>query len=181
MERNVEEVSRLPRPTPHAINCRTPLEGTSMKTGFAAALFCATAFTAALAAGAADPLAPIGGPQKPPPPPPKPVTETLFGQRVTDNYRYMEKLESETLAWMKAQGSYTRSVMDAIAPHAALAKRVAAFTGSFGFIQDYASYGSRQFYEARAPGADSFDLVVRDRKGKRKIVDIAAIRAAHGG
>ncbi len=33
-----------------------------MKTGFAAAWLCATAFSAALAAGAADPLAPIGGP-----------------------------------------------------------------------------------------------------------------------
>ncbi len=152
-----------------------------MKTGFAAALLCATAFTAALAAGAPDPLAPIGGPQQPPPLPVKPVTETLFGQKVTDNYRYMEKLEPETLAWMKAQGAYTHSVMDAIAPHAALAKRIAAFTGSFGFIQDYATYGGRQFYEERAPGADSFDLVVKDKKGKRKIVDVAAIRAAHGG
>ncbi len=152
-----------------------------MKTGFAAAWLCATAFSAALAAGAADPLAPIGGPQQPPPPPVRPVTETLFGQKVTDNYRYMEKQDAETMGWMKAQGAYTRNVMDAIAPHAALAKRVAAYTGSFGFIQDYATYGGRQFYEERAPGADSFDLVVKDRKGKRKIVDVAAIRAAHGG
>jgi prolyl oligopeptidase len=72
-------------------------------------------------------------------------------------------------------------VIGAIAPHAALAKRVAAFTGSFGFIQNYATYGGRQFYEERAPGADAFDLVVKDGKRKRKIVDVAAIRAAHGG
>src|SRR2546423_9219575 len=113
MERNVEEVSRLPRPTPHAINCRTPLEGTSMKTGFAAALFCATAFTAALAAGAADPLAPIGGPQQPPPTPVKPVTETLFGQKVTDNYRHIEKPDAHTLSWMKAQSRLTPDACDA--------------------------------------------------------------------
>lgn len=142
---------------------------------------CALALSMALAADGTDPLAPIGGPAQPPPPPPKPVSETLFGRQVTDNYRYMEQMGPETKAWMKAQGAYTRSVIDAIAPHAALAKRVAAFTGSFGFIQNYATYGGRAFYEERTPGADNFDLVVKDAKGKRKIVDVAAIRAAHGG
>src|SRR5436305_11965785 len=143
MERDVEG-TQLPPRLRRAKNWPAHLEGTSMKIGFAAALLCATAFTAALAAGAADPLAPIGGPQQPPPPPVKPVTETLFGQSVTDNYRYMEKLDPETLAWMKAQGAYTSGVIGAIAPHAALAKRVAAFTGSFGFIQNYATYNGRQ-------------------------------------
>src|SRR2546423_9061519 len=98
MERNVEEVSRLPRPTPHAINCRTPLEGTSMKTGFAAALFCATAFTAALAAGAAAPLTPIGGPDQPPPTPVKPLNHNLFRPQGTHHYRYLETPDADTIS-----------------------------------------------------------------------------------
>ncbi len=118
---------------------------------------------------------------QPPAPPVKPVTETFFGQSVTDNYRYMEALGPETKDWMKAQGNYTRSVMDSIAPRAALGKRVAAFTSSFGFISGYATFGGRSFYEERAPGSDNFDLMVRDSAGTRKLVDVAALRAAHGG
>lgn len=137
---------------------------------------------AALAAGAtlaiaADQTAPV----QPPPPAPQPVTETLYGQTVTDNYRFMEKLDPATLDWMKAQGAYTRAVLDAIPGRADLGRRVSAFTGSFGFINSYAQYSGRAFYEERLPGADSYDVLVRDAKGTRKIVDIAKVMAAHGG
>jgi len=137
--------------------------------------------TAALAAGAFALTAAALAAGQPPAPSPTPATETFFGQSVTDPYRGMEKLGPETLDWMKAQGAYTRAVIDAIAPRAALGKRVAAFTGSFGFISGYASYGGRAFYEERAPGADNFDLMVRDSTGTRKIVDVAKLRAEHGG
>jgi prolyl oligopeptidase len=142
---------------------------------------CAVAISVACAAEGSDPLALVGGPLQPPPPPVRPVTENFFGTNVTDNYRYMEKLAPETLDWMKAQGSYTRRAIDAIAPLAALKQRVGALSGSFGFIQNYVSGGGRQFYEERTPGSDNFDLMVNDAKGKRKLVDLAAIRAAHGG
>ena len=85
------------------------------------------------------------------------------------------------MAWMKAQGAYTRSVLDAIKPLAKLAADVAKFSASFGLIQGYAIYGGRAFYEERAPGSDNFDLMVKDAAGTRKIVDVAALRAAHGG
>jgi prolyl oligopeptidase len=137
-----------------------------------------SALGAALALTAASLASPVA---KPATAPIKPVTETLWGQKVTDDYRYMESMGPETVAWMKAEGAYTRSVMDSIKPRAALGKRVAAFTGSFGFISGYATYGGRAFYEERTPGSDNFNLMVRDAKGARKIVDIAAVRAAHGG
>ena len=142
---------------------------------------CAAATSIACAAEGSDPLAVIGAALQPPPPPVRPVTEDHFGTKVTDNYRYMEKLDPETLDWMKAQGAYTRKALDAIAPHAALRQRVGSFSGSFGFIQNYGSYGARQFYQERTPGSDDFELIVKDEKGKRKLVDIGAIRAAHGG
>ena len=63
-------------------------------------------------AAAADTPVPAGAGKKPPPAPVKPVTETLWGRKVTDNYRYMEALDPATIAWMKAQGAYTRSVLD---------------------------------------------------------------------
>jgi prolyl oligopeptidase len=136
---------------------------------------------AALASTAVASLAYAAAPVKPPAAKVEPVTDTLFGRKVVDNYRYMEALGPDTVAWMKAQGAYTRSVLDAIKPRAALTERVSKFTGSFGLINGFTAYGGRDFYEERAPGSDNFDLVVRDGKGTRKIVDIAALRTANGG
>ncbi|HUO94278.1 MAG TPA: prolyl oligopeptidase family serine peptidase [Rhizomicrobium sp.] len=144
------------------------------------ALFALLGLSVAYAA-LTDPLAPIGAPPKPATAPIKPVVETFWGQKVTDNYRYMEALDPSTIDWMKAQGAYTRAVLDSIKPRAALAKKIAAFTGSFGFVQNYATYNGRAFYEERAPGSDNFDLMVRDAQGTRKIIDVAALRAANGG
>jgi prolyl oligopeptidase len=136
---------------------------------------------ASSALAATDPLAPVGAGAAPPDAPIKPVTETLHGVKVTDNYRYMEKLDPATIDWMKAEGAYTRKVLDAITPLAALQKRVSAFTGSFGFVQGYVSYGGRAFYEERAPGADDFNLMTRDAAGIRTLVDVDALRKAHAG
>ncbi|MEO7050430.1 MAG: prolyl oligopeptidase family serine peptidase [Rhodanobacter sp.] len=133
------------------------------------------------ALAATDPLAPLGVGTPPATAPIKPVVETLYGVKVTDNYRYMEQLDPATIDWMKGEGAYTRKVLDAIRPLAALQKRVSAFTGSFGFVQGYVSYGGRAFYEERAPGADDFNLMVRDAAGTRALVDVDALRAANGG
>jgi prolyl oligopeptidase len=130
----------------------------------------------------ADPLSPLGVGVPPPAPSKTPVTETLHGMSLTDEWRGMEALAPQTLDWMKAQGAYTRTVLDAIKPLAALRARVAAFTGSFGFVNSYSVFGGRAFYEERAPGSDNYDLMVRDPGGPaRKLIDVAALRAAHGG
>lgn len=141
----------------------------------------ALTFAASATAADKDVLSPIGVGTAPAAAPVKPVTETLWGTRVTDDYRYMEKLDPATIAWMKAEGAYTGEVLDAIAPLAALQKRVSAFTGSFGFVNGFVSYGGRDFYEERAPGADDYDLIVRDGRGVRKLIDIDALRKSHGG
>ncbi len=130
---------------------------------------------------AAVSLATVAATTQPPPPPAQPVTETLWGRKVTDNYRYMEKLGPKTISWMKAEGAYTRALLDSIPGRAALGRRVSAFTGSFDAISDYSVYGGREFYEERQPGANNFDVMVRDANGTRKIVDIEAIMKANGG
>jgi prolyl oligopeptidase len=113
--------------------------------------------------------------------PVKPVLETLFGRKITDNYRYMESLDPATIDWMKSQGAYTRSLLDSIKPLAQLKQDVARFSASFGLIQGYVHFGTRGFYEERAPGSDNFDLMVSDGAGIRKLVDVAALRSANGG
>ena len=86
---------------------------------------------------------------------------------------------------MKAQGDYTRRVFDSIGPRAALLQRISDFAGRFGFVQGYGIHGGRAFYQERAPGADEFNLRVRDSNGTangtRTLVDIGALRARNGG
>jgi prolyl oligopeptidase len=118
-------------------------------------------------------------PAQPPPPPAKPVVETLYGTKVTDPYRYFEAMDARTLDWIKSQGAYARAVFDAIGPRAALYKRMSDFIASFPSVNGYARAGGREFFEERI--ADDFDLMVKDARGTRKLVDIAALRAAHGG
>jgi prolyl oligopeptidase len=144
-------------------------------------LFATALLLSSLAVRAADIPAAAAGRQLPPAAPVKPVTETLWGQKVTDDYRYMEALDPATIDWMKAQGAYTRSVLDGIKPLANLKAEVAKFSASFGLVQSYVRFGGRAFYEERAPGSDNFDLIVSDGAGTRKLVDVAALRTANGG
>ena len=91
-----------------------------------------------------DPLAPIGL-AKPPLATPEPVEETLYGTTLIDPYRYFEQMGSATVAWMTAQGDYTRRVFDSIAPRAALLQRISDFAGGFGFVQGVSMHGGRTF------------------------------------
>src|ERR1700688_3728776 len=134
-----------------------------------------------LAGRAADIPAAAAGRQLPPAAQVIPVTEILWGRKVTDNYRYMEALDPATIEWMKAQGAYTRSVLDGIKPLANLKAEVAKFSASFGLVQGYVRFGGRAVYEERAPGSDNFDLIVADDAGTRHLVDVAALRVANGG
>jgi prolyl oligopeptidase len=111
-----------------------------------------------------------------------PVTDDYFGAKIVDPYRWMEALDAPTVEWMKAQGAYTRAVFDSIAPRRAFMKSVSEFTGAFGLLTTVQVYGGRTFFLNRAPGSDSYDLVVREPDGtEAKLVDVAAVSAAHGG
>ncbi len=130
----------------------------------------------------------VGPNTKPPIAPVRPFNEVLYGVTVEDPYRYMESLDAETIGWLKAQGAYTRSILDAIHPRAALEQRLADFGASFGVIlppsfgaQPYQVYSGRLFYTEREPGSDNLDLFVKDTSGTRKLIDVAKLRATHDG
>jgi prolyl oligopeptidase len=134
---------------------------------------------------AAEPVASVGSQQGPPAAPIKPFSETLHGVSVSDPYRYMEAMDSQTVGWLKAQGAFTRKVLDSIPARAPFARRLAAFGASFGVVtsstangQPYELYGGRIFYTEREPGSDNLDLFVRDARGTRKLIDVSALRAA---
>jgi prolyl oligopeptidase len=121
-------------------------------------------------------------PAQPPVPPAKPVTDTLFGQKVVDQYRYFEQQDAAVTDWMKAEGRYTRSVLDGLPRHGEILSGLSGMTGSWDVVGSITrSSGGRIFYEQRSAGSDNFDLMVRDSNGQvRKLVDVAAIRAAKG-
>ncbi len=119
---------------------------------------------------------------QPPLPAQKPVAETLYGTKISDPYRYFEQMGPSVTDWMKAEGRYTRSVLDAQPVHDEILQRLSAMTGSFDVVQSLQKVADSTFYEQRSAGSDNFDLMVRGADGTtRKIVDVAAIRAAHGG
>ena len=112
----------------------------------------------------------------------KPVTETIFGKKVVDRYRYFEAQGPQVVDWMKAEGRFTRQLLDAQPQHDDILRRVSAMTSSMEIVQSITNGGGRTFYEQRSAGSDNFDLMVRDPDGRvRKLVDVAAIRAQNGG
>jgi prolyl oligopeptidase len=130
-------------------------------------------------------FAPVGAaslPGQPPVPAAKPVTETIFGQKITDRYRYFEQQGPVLTNWMKAEGRFTRAYLDALPKHADILQQLSAMTGSWTVAASITrSSGGRTFYEQRSAGSDNYDLMVRDANGAvRKLVDVGAIRAANG-
>ena len=52
------------------------------------------------------------------------VTDTYFGMKIVDPYRWMEDAKSpETAAWMRGQADYTRAYLDRLPMRAQLLKR----------------------------------------------------------
>jgi len=99
----------------------------------------------------------------PPVAPVRPVTDTYFGTAVVDKYRYMENLKDpEVQAWMKAQASYTRSVLDRIPGRAALATRIQSLLGKDLSRSMFRIRGQRLFYLLLEPGAELSKLAYRD-------------------
>ena len=125
---------------------------------------------------------PVEWSAKPPVAAARPVSEDFFGTTLVDPYRYMETAgDAETLAFIKAQGDHTRSVLDAIPARVGYLAKVSALGSQFGFVNSYEEAGGRAFYLERAPGANVYDLMVRDPGGAtRKLVDIAGIIARTG-
>jgi prolyl oligopeptidase len=134
---------------------------------------------APISAQRVNPAAPSGAP---PDIGAKAVEETYFGTKVTDGFRFMEAMDSTTIAWMRAQGAYTRSVFDSIGPRAEYLRKLSAFGASFGFVNSVQVTRNHVFYLERKPGSDVYDLVVRESGGQtHTLVDTKALIKLAGG
>jgi prolyl oligopeptidase len=113
--------------------------------------------------------------------PARPVTDTYFGQTVTDPYRWLENLSSpETQAWMKAQSDYTRHYLSHLPGRDALIKRIEDLDNATTRVGDVEHYGSRYFYLKLTPQDETPKLYVRDGLGggERLLADPQVIGGA---
>ena len=119
-------------------------------------------------------------PPSPPATPSHEVTDTYFGTKINDPYRWLEDLKSpEVSAWMKAQNDYTRATLDRIPGRDKLRARIAELDNAGVQVNSLQSFGGRLFYLKRTPGDDNRKLYVRDSAGgpERLLIDPETLTA----
>ena len=106
-----------------------------------------------VAAPAVQPVAPVAL-----------VQDTLHGVVVKDPYRYMENVKApEVQTWLRAQGTYSREVLDQIAVRDGLEKRLTELTSANGDAIGgiVRMPGDKIFYMLRPKGERQFKLAMR--------------------
>ena len=101
--------------------------------------------------------------QGPPKAPVHEVTDTYFGQKIVDPYRWMEDSKSaDFVAWMKAQADYTRSQLDQLPMRTELLKRLEELSDTGVRVTGVQRAGNYYFYYRVAPGENDRRLYVRE-------------------
>ena len=109
----------------------------------------------------------------PPVAPVRPVTETLWGMKVTDRYRWMESEDSEWQSYIRAEGDYTKQVLAKIPGRDKLAADIERYTGEVVVVISVQTGGTKIFTEVRPAGANTSKLFVRDglTGADKKLID----------
>jgi prolyl oligopeptidase len=109
----------------------------------------------------------------------RPLTETLFGVTITDNYRWLEDATSpDTQKWVEEEMAYTRSILDPLPGRDAIQKRLTELL-SIGSITQPEIGGKYYFYTRREGMQNQPVLYVRETlDGKdRSLVDVNQLAA----
>ncbi len=119
----------------------------------------------------------------PPATPKRPVVDTYYDVKVTDNYRWLENGDSaETKQWVAAQNAYTATYMDTLPQRdAILAYMKAQMKKQHTGYYDFQVRNGKLFALRFDPGAPASKLVVFDspenKASEREIVDLAKFEA----
>ncbi|WXA89779.1 prolyl oligopeptidase family serine peptidase [Pendulispora rubella] len=114
----------------------------------------------------------------------EPSEEELFGLRLSDPYRWMEKKENagELKSWLTSEGQRTRQHLELLAGHAKLEERVRELGMSQAFASVVRPVGDLVFYLKTDKGGELRKLVVRSSDGRERVlVDPSTMRTATGG
>jgi prolyl oligopeptidase len=137
---------------------------------------------AAASALAAPPVAPAVAPAVAPPVARlEPVTDTYFGQKVVDRYRWMENdKDPDWLPFLKNQNAHARAVLDALPLRAELLARIQQLSGDVAAPSAIQRAGGRVFYQQRPAGSNNFKLFVLENGKSRLLVDPTTLDTATG-
>ena len=130
-----------------------------------ALLAAGTALALAGTARAARPYVtprPITVANQPLPFPSRPFSETLWGQRVSDPYRWMEAEDAQWRACTASQAAYAEAVLSHIPGRDSLAAAIAENSNALTLVAGLQTGGRLIFTERRPPEAQTTRLYVRD-------------------
>jgi prolyl oligopeptidase len=120
----------------------------------------------------------------PPAAPVRNVTDTYFGTKIDDPYRYMEDIKNpEVEAWLKAQADYTKAVLAKIPQRDAILKEVTTFgDAAAARVTSVQFMGNHVYYLKRKADENIGKLYVREGFGgkERLLVDPDKLPAPEG-
>ncbi len=101
----------------------------------------------------------------------EPVTETLWGDQVTDRYRWLEnQADRDWLPFMRGQDAYARGILDAYPDRPSLLKRIAELSGDVTQVTYPKPAGAIQFLQKREAGAANARIVAHYPDGQEKVL-----------
>jgi prolyl oligopeptidase len=99
------------------------------------------------------------------------VIDSAFGLRMEDPYHWMEKADDPEFGeWLRAQGAYARSRLDAIPGRAQMAKRLKELAFETAGPSSLQRRGSKIFYLRVDKGSSLAKLVVRAADGTERVL-----------
>lgn len=119
----------------------------------------------------------VAGAQAAPPPPVRPVTETRYGETLTDPYRWMEGMGPEFMAWLHEEDAATRAYFDSMPGYRAFVAENLASARSEVALSDLQRVGDRLYYQRQGATEAQPSLYVRPLAGgaERRLVDPVAL------
>ena len=110
----------------------------------------------------------------------EPVTETLWGERIVDRYRWLENTaDRDWMPFMRGQDAYARSVLNTYPERSGLLKRIADLSGDVTQVIYPKPAGSIQFLQKREAGAPAYRIVAHYPDGHEQVLaDPAAFSTA---
>jgi prolyl oligopeptidase len=113
----------------------------------------------------------------------EPVSDTYFGETITDPYRWMENpKDKDWEPFLRGQDAFARETLNAIPGREQLGRRIAALSGGTPLAYGVQSAGGRVFYQVRPAGADNYMLAVRQGLGgpERILIDPTTMKGDAG-
>lgn len=106
-----------------------------------------------------------------------PVTETVHGITLSDEYRWMEDPANapEMLAFVEAENARTRTMLDALPERAWFERRLAELSSDIDRVSGYMQCGDVGLFRRIRPGEQMAKLYIRDAAGERVLLDPAVV------